>query len=313
MKEHMKLEDLGPAVQRALLTQELKRLRAAAPGLTPEAAPGLTQEEVATDRGWSVSKFTRIENGVTPVSKSDLEGLLRLYKVTDQDRVNDLLTLAAGARAKGWWLEYYSGPDKAYEAYLGYEDGAASIHEYAGLTIPGLLQTEPYIRQLMAAFNEPQDLIEQTVKLRLMRQERAAKKAPEQRYIIDEAVLRRPVGDVMPDQLRHILRVAKKPAVDFRVIPLRAGLHMGLRGSFILLGFGKLMPDVLYLEGVRRGDLLIAEQESVGSGAADVIHPFDEIATYIDGFGELTKIALSPAESMGFVEQVLADVLKERS
>jgi hypothetical protein len=29
MDEHMKLEDLGPAVQRALLTQELKRLRAA--------------------------------------------------------------------------------------------------------------------------------------------------------------------------------------------------------------------------------------------------------------------------------------------
>jgi transcriptional regulator with XRE-family HTH domain len=304
MNEHVKLEDLGPAVQRALLTQEMKRLR---------AGVDLTQEEVANDRGWSVSKFTRIENGVTPVSKSDLEGLLRLYNVTDKERVDELLTLAAGARERGWWLEYYSGPDKAYEAYLGYEDGASSIHEYQGLTIPGLLQTEAYIRELMTAFNEPQELIEQTVRLRLMRQRGTAEKSPEQRYIVDEAVLRRPVGKVMPDQLRHILRVAKKPAVDLRIIPMKAGLHMGLRGAFILLGFGKLMPDVLYLEGVRRGDLLIAEQEAVGSGATDVIHPFDEIATYIDGFSDLTKIALPPGESMDFIEQVIEQMLEEMS
>jgi hypothetical protein len=115
----------------------------------------------------------------------------------------------------------------------------------------------------------------------------------------------------MPDQLRHILMVAKKPAVDFRVITMKAGLHMGLRGAFILLGFGKLMPDVLYLEGVRRGDLLIADQEAVGSGATDVIRPFDEIATYIDGFRDLTKIALAPEESMDFIEQVLGEMLKE--
>ena len=37
-------------------------------------------------------------------------------------------------------------------------------------------------------------------------------------------------------------------------------MHFGLRGAFVLLGFGRLMSDVLYLEGVRRGDLLIAER-----------------------------------------------------
>src|SRR5215469_11735907 len=165
----MKPEDLGPAVQRALLTQELKRLRSTA---------GLTQEEVAQDREWSVSKFTRIENGVTPVGKSDLEGLLRLYGVIDKARVDELIALAAGARERGWWLDYYPGSDKAFEAYLGYEDGASSIRAYQGLTIPGLLQTEAYIRELMGAFNQSKELIEQTVKLRLNRQRRAAARSP---------------------------------------------------------------------------------------------------------------------------------------
>src|SRR5215831_12420246 len=98
MTTSMNLEGLGPAVQRALLTQELKRLRAAA---------GMTQEEVARDRGWSVSKFTRIENGILPVNKNDLEGLLtRVYGVTDQERIDELVALAAGARRRGWWEDY---------------------------------------------------------------------------------------------------------------------------------------------------------------------------------------------------------------
>src|SRR5690349_7337808 len=117
-------EGLGPAVQRALLTQELKRLRTAA---------NLTQIEVAEDRAWSVSKFTRMENGTTPIGKSDLEGLLRLYGVTDPERISEMLALAAGAQEKGWWEEYYSGPDKAWETYLGYEDGASSLRTFQGL------------------------------------------------------------------------------------------------------------------------------------------------------------------------------------
>lgn len=287
-------EDLGPAVQRALLTQELKRLRANAK---------LTQEEVAQDRGWSVSKFTRIENGQTPVGKSDLEGLLRLYGVADDDCA-ELVALAAGARRRGWWLDFYGGQDKAAETFFGYEDGASSIRSYQSLVIPGLLQTEGYTRALMGSYNQPQSLIDKTVYLRRERQRRAAARAPEQHYLVDEVIFQRPVGDVLPDQLRHLLLVAKKPAVDFRIVPVSAGFHIGLRGPFVVLGFGRLMPDILYLEGVRRDDLLIAEQETVGT-ETDFVKPFDEIATYIDGFNDLQKIALDPESSIGFLEQVL--------
>jgi len=228
--------------------------------------------------------------------------------VVDPERSNEMLALAVGAQEKSWWEEYYSGPDKAYEAYLGYEDGASSIRSFQGLTIPGLLQTEAYARKLEEIFNLPPALIERSVRLRLERQKKIAARAPEQHYILDEVVLRRPVGDVMPDQLRHLQLVARKPAVSLRILPLRAGMHFGLRGAFVLLGFGKLMADVLYLEGVRRGDLLVAEQAAVGLGAGDILHPFDEIATYQDGYNELLKMALEPEESLDLISSAISDL-----
>src|ERR1039458_6876993 len=193
----MSSEELGPAVQRELLIQELKRLR---------LGRKETQEQVANARDWSVSKFTRIENGNSPISKSDLEGLLRYYGVEDQDRIDELVSWAKGAREPGWWLKFYHGDDRAFEAYLGYEDGASSIRMSHGLAVPGLLQTEAYMRALLATYNLPPEEVEEAVKLRLERQKRIAASGPEQCYILDETIIRRPIADVMHDQLRHLLR-----------------------------------------------------------------------------------------------------------
>ena len=253
----MSSEGPGPAVQRELLIQELKRLR---------MDKGETQEQVARAREWSVSKFTRIENGNSPISKSDLEGLLRYYGIDDQSRIDELVAWAKGAREPEWWTEFYQGDDKAFAAYLGWEDGASSIRMCQGLAIPGLLQTEPYMRALMAAYNTRPEDVKKSVALRLERQKRISKRAPEQIYILDETIIRRPIGDVMPDQLRHLLRIAEKPSVTIRIIPYTKGMHFGLKGSFVLLGFGGHLENVLYLEGARRGDLLIGQREAIGPG-----------------------------------------------
>jgi Domain of unknown function (DUF5753) len=260
-------------------------------------------------RDWSVSKFTRIENGTAPVSKSDLEGLLRYYGETDQQRIAEMVDLARGARERGWWEKYDYGDDKAFESYLGYEDGASSIHMSQGVVVPGLLQIEPYIRKIAETYQVPPERVNRMVELRLERQRRVAARSPHQCYILDESVLHRPVGDVMPEQLRHLLRVADKPTVSIRVISSSQGLHFGLRGSFVLLGFGDLLEDVLYLEGARRGDLLIAERESInGQGAQGVVHPSDEVARYQDGFDHLLKIALSPADSLDRVRKAVDEL-----
>ena len=71
----------GPAVARALVSAELKRLRADSKE---------TQEAVAKACEWSVAKFSRIENGTSSVTKADLESLLHHYGV-DEVRITELV------------------------------------------------------------------------------------------------------------------------------------------------------------------------------------------------------------------------------
>ncbi len=114
--------------------------------------------------------------------KSDLEGLLRYYGVDKQDRIDELVAWARDARLPEWWTKFYNGEDKAFAAYLGWEDGASSIRMCQGLAIPGLLQTESYMRALMAAYNTDQKDVEQSVALRLERQKRILKGAQPDLY-----------------------------------------------------------------------------------------------------------------------------------
>lgn len=291
--------NLGPAVERALLTAELRRLR---------QASGKRQQDVAKACEWSVSKFTRIENGTSPITKADLEALLRYYGMTDAAQISELTERARRARQKGWWEGYELG-DKAFEAYLGYEDGASTIRVSTAVTLPGLLQAPDYTRAILTANRISSDAIDGAIRLRQDRQRRVAERAPEQTYILDEAALIRPVNGSMQEQLRHLIHVAGKPTVTIRVIPIRRGPHFGLKGPFVLLGFGGALDPVLYLESARSGDLLIAgttEQASV-PGVSIVPDPSGTVAQYEDGYDSLSEIALDPDESL----KLLGDLARE--
>lgn len=289
----------GPAVERALLSAELKRLR---------SVSGETQEAVATACEWSVAKFSRIENGTSPVRKADLESLLHYYGV-DEEHINELIQRAREARAPGWWEDYDFGSDKGFEAYVGYEDGASSIRMFQPLVVPGLLQTPQYTWQTMEAWGISPELIAKGVKLREERQRRVAARSPEQYYILDEAVIRRPVGSAMTEQLRHLIRIAQKPNVTIRIIPFSRGPHFGLQGPFVLLSFEGSLDDVLYLESARRGDLLIAETKDqvAGPKVPKVDDPADEVAKYEDAYSGLLKISVEPAESLKLIEQAIPE------
>lgn len=52
--------------------------------------------------------------------------------------------------------------------------------------------------------------------------------------VIDELALHHPIAEsgVMRRQLRHLMESADRPNVTLRVVPLRVGLHAGLRGPF---------------------------------------------------------------------------------
>lgn len=75
--------------------------------------------------------------------------------------------------------------------------------------------------------------------------------------MLDEVVLRRPVGDgsVMAGQLRHLASAAECEHVQVRVIPAENPWHTGLAGPFVL---GRL-PDgteLAYLDNQLRGQIV---------------------------------------------------------
>jgi transcriptional regulator with XRE-family HTH domain len=290
----------SPAVARALLSTELKKLR---------AASNETQEAVAQACEMSIAKFSRIENVISPPSKGDLLLVARHYGVDDA-RVDELAQLAREARSHGWWQRYDFGSDKGFEAYVGYEDGASSIRMSQPLIVPGLLQTPDYTRQIMKAWGISDTAIDRAVAIREERQDNIAARGPDQIYVLDEEIVRRPVGDAMEGQLRHLLRVAEKPAVTIRVIPMRHGPHFGLRGPFVLLSFKGELDDVLYLESARRGDLLIAENKDQlgGPNVPKFENPAEVVAEYQDGFNSLIGISLSPEKSQELIDGAIAEL-----
>ena len=291
-------ESQAPVIQRALLTNELRRLR---------AGSHLGQEEVARALDWSLSKLIRIEGGTVGVSTTDIKALLDLYGVRDQDEITELVELARGARQRGWWTAYKNVTDQQYLNYVGYEAGASIIRTANGLLIPALLQTADYAWAITSEYiTESSDAVKDAVELRLERQEQLAarKKIPRQYYVIDEAVIRRRIGapkspDVMPAQLRHLVEAASRPEVTIEVIPFEAGAHFGLKGPFTLLEFDGALGDLLYMESTRRGDLTLADPAS---------SPL--ITSYHESFERLREISLGPQASVELIEEV-ADRMSE--
>jgi transcriptional regulator with XRE-family HTH domain len=290
----------GPVVSSALLTNALRRLRQTC---------GKQQGEVADALQWQVSRLIRIENGAIRISRSDLESLLRHYEVADQEQADELIAWAEEAGAPGWWDRFHIA-DKAFERYVGYESGATSIRMAQSMQIPGILQTEDYARLTTGTYTAAED-VDSIVLLRLERQREVFARAPEQLHILDEAVLRRPVGDVMRRQLQRLMELARQPEITIRVIPLSAGPHSGLRGPFVLLGFDVPLGSMLYLESPRaqHENVAICEESIISNQGIFGTHDAaEEIARYEDRFEMLNAVALEPAESTRLLDQIAGEM-----
>jgi transcriptional regulator with XRE-family HTH domain len=255
--------EFGPALARERVRSRLKELR---------EKSELSMATVAAHTGWSISKLTRIEKGDVTVQPLEVRALLSYYGVADQDEVAALAGLSQASRARQWYSEHRLAGD--FRRFVGYENEAAVINIWQLLFIPGLLQTEEYARAItgLSMRRSPNDKeVMERVKLRMDRQrafqERLSRPDPPRIVaVIDEAVLRRPVGgpDAMRRQLEHLEGLAANPAAyTIGVTPLDLAHHSGLGGTFELLQFGaKRHDDVLFVEAAAGNDTLSLEPET---------------------------------------------------
>jgi len=280
----------GPTVRRMLVGAQLRRLR---------TELGLSREEAGETIRASEWKIHRLENGQVGFKERDIIDLLRLYEVTDPSEIAAFVALTREANAPGWWQHYGDLLPQWFRTYVDLESAAALIRTYEGQFIPGLLQTDDYMRAVVqgAHLNESSEELGRRVRLRMARQTLLTREHPPRLWaVVDEAALRRPVGgpEVMRGQLERLIDASKLPNVTLQVLPFAVGAHSGMPGAFSILRFADPeLPDVVYLEHLTN---------------AVYLDKRDEVERYLDVMESLCDDSEHPGRTVELLERILDEV-----
>jgi DNA-binding XRE family transcriptional regulator len=280
----------GPTVRRRRLGTELRKLR---------ESNGFKLEEVAAQLGVAPSTLSRIETGKAPTKSAYLNQMLEMYGVVEQSQRQVLVDMAREGHRKGWWAAYDDVLPSGFNIYVGLEAETATVRSYEISVVPGLLQTPDYARAVLREMNPRHgaEQIDRLVDLRMERQLRLEGDSPLELWaILDEAVIRRPVGgkQIMREQLEHLLDMAPRPGITLQVLPFDCGAHAGHGGPFSILEFpNRTDSEVAYVESVA-GHLYLEKDR--------------DVRAQVEAFDRLRAAALAPAASTDLIALVAREL-----
>ncbi|MGD0064431.1 MAG: helix-turn-helix transcriptional regulator [Streptosporangiaceae bacterium] len=164
--------------------------------------------------------ITRAENAAHPVPS---DAVLAAWAGVTGVALDTLTDLARRAK---------SGTPDWFMSYRQAEAQASILRCWSPLLVPGLLQTESYMRVVLSVEDYSAEELDDLVSARLERQSvigRAFLTA-----IIDQHVLQRLIGSpaVMAEQTAHLADLAERPRIALHVIP--EGTNVGLWGALYL-------------------------------------------------------------------------------
>ncbi|MFF5564816.1 helix-turn-helix domain-containing protein [Streptomyces sp. NPDC012623] len=287
------VESATPALCRLQLGKELRNLRLRA---------GLTSTQVVRKLFWSPSKLTRLETGENlVVEPSDIMALCQIFEA-DAETTAMLKGYAAVTKTKrDWWQssEYRPVIPPGFKAYLGLEATATTLHNYESEYVPGLLQTEAYVRAIYERAHQGlgEEEISRMIAVRMTRQEALHRESPLKfAAIFSESVLRRRVGGsaVTRGQLAHIAEIASLPNVRVQVVPFAAGAHPGMDGAFHTLQFHDrdALKPIIYFENL--ADTWVSRRQS-------------DVELHEEAFSELQALAPGPQESLSMIKKAMKE------
>jgi len=243
----------------------------------------LSRIDLARQISKSVSLIQAIELGqraATAEVTEDLERVLSLDGALAQLREEIGDSLGYGAYPS--W----------FQDWLASEREAKKLRLFGPLLVPGILQTADYARAVFGTrFGVTDEEIDEQVVARMKRQEILAREEPPALWVlVDESVLRRPVGGryVMHEQIGHLIEAARRPHVSVQVISSSVGAHRGLwAGGFAIADFEDA-PAVGYQEAAAQGQF--------------VDRP-EDVETLADCWDTLVREALPWAASQALLEE----------
>ncbi|WP_324608393.1 MULTISPECIES: helix-turn-helix domain-containing protein [Streptomyces] len=188
---------------------------------------GITREEIAKEADYDAEYVKSMEQGRRRPT-------LRMLRVADQVcRAHGTLEAA----------DQYLKPEKSVRPigeFMELEGTAIGLYWYETLLVPGLLQTEEYVHELMNHGLPPLDdeTVEERITKRLRRQSLLDGKSDTAfNFVIYEAALRTMVGGagMMRRQLERLLEVQRMRNVCVQVLPAGRAPCVAFGGPIILL------------------------------------------------------------------------------
>ncbi|MFI6286729.1 Scr1 family TA system antitoxin-like transcriptional regulator [Streptomyces sp. NPDC051018] len=188
----------------------------------------LTQEQFAPKVRYSVPTVASIEQG-------------RRFPPPDfVDRAEDVLDAFGAIRGAAKHLSRRPGLASWFRQWAKLEEEAISLYTYECRLVPGLLQTESYVRTLFENRLPPlaDDKLEAQWAARAERQ-RLLRERPSTAFsfILEEQLLLRRTGgaEVTKGLIEHLLEIAGLRNIELQIMPLVRENHAGLDGSMRLL------------------------------------------------------------------------------
>lgn len=184
---------------------------------------GMTQAQVGAAINVSASLIASFETGRIIPQPDTAAQLDRLFGTGDEIQQ---VVAEARADARPTWLR----------PWTEHEQRALLLRTFEPMLIPGLLQTEPYTRAVLVGGRLSVTEVDRSTQVRRERQAATVdqEEGPVVSAVIGEVALMCGPRDVLRGQLKHLLQMSEKPRVQVRVVPLAAGLHVGLSGAFVI-------------------------------------------------------------------------------
>jgi transcriptional regulator with XRE-family HTH domain len=259
---------------------------------------GLNGKQLADRLGWSQSKISKIETGRQAATADDVTAwasAVAAPRRVREDLVTDLRTLRYDYAT--WRRQLRRGTAPRQRVSRTIESSAATMRVFELDSIPGLLQTPDYAREMLTrivALRGVPDDVTEGVKARLKRQEVLYDSGKTLRFLLSEAALRiRPCPHtVQIGQLDRLLTLADLPTVHIAVLPLTTELPLPTYHSFWLFDERLVLVETLTAE--------LALRDS------------DDISLYARAFEMLWDTAAQNHDATDLITRVITELRPSR-
>lgn len=253
---------------------------------------GVTGKDLASRIGLSAAAVSKFESGRLRPTEAFIEAVIQALQMPGRDAfaLRELSAFVNSQFAR-WSLDQKSLASNQISHAMR-ERNSRSIRSYFNQIVPGLLQSESYMREIFQVLVDPTKAdINRLVRERIKRQKILSNNRKQFTFVLAEGALRTCFNSprILKEQLIHLQYVIRSyPTVEVRVLPWQTVLQRFVLDSFII--FDERTVNI-----------------EVSKGELD-LWTADDVSYYIDTMNYLSSASFSPIESSSFIEDILQNL-----